>query len=276
MLGDSDVQTRKKKGISAIIAGILMLIIGAHGSAGSLIDILISITEEGLIPKSISFMIGSFLIALAVFGGATVIAGGLLLYLRIPSFLSKFLISLGSGVSVFNLFISIILTSPAIQPLLIAKQISTLLNIGFVYAMYLSATFFAFYALVDDFYGLLLGLISGTLINISQSIAPLIAILDLLKYVGITHPPLIVVKVLAYLFLAGIFFYAAGFLYGYKHYKLGFTVIVIGFLDLFIPLLALFIGFIYEAIKILQAIFILGGIIVGLVELHYGYIHAYK
>lgn len=270
-MSNEEEKLRKKKGLFAIISGILLMIIGAHGSAGSMISILITITQEGLVPLQLSFLIGQIIITIVILGGITVIIGGFLMYLRIPSLLSKTLISLGSGISVFNLYATIILISPAINPALIGAHIPTLVNIGIMYGIALLASFFALYALIDDFYGLTLGLVAGTILSIPLAINPQIAVFVFLNKIGFTNPPPILVNILTFLSFSGALFYVTGFLYSYRWYKLGFIVNLIGVIIFAIPLGIIITGIIIDAIGLFKLFFVICGLIVTIVALHYGY-----
>ena len=170
-----DKSLARRKGITSILAGILLLLGGRQGTVGYIAEIINTSVEEGFISASLASTIESDLETLAIFGGITVIVGGLI-YIslwKLPSFLPKFFISIGSGISVFNLFTTILLSSPTIELLILENEIFLVFQLGLIYLGYLLAALLALYSLVDDFNGLLLGFPAGTFITISLALMPM-------------------------------------------------------------------------------------------------------
>ncbi|MHA1469617.1 MAG: hypothetical protein ACTSSP_03525 [Candidatus Asgardarchaeia archaeon] len=83
---------RKRKSLYAIIAGILLLISGAHGSLGDIPQLIIAAASSGFITVQIARFLITLLIIIAFLGGISVIIGGFLLRIKLPTVVSNFLI----------------------------------------------------------------------------------------------------------------------------------------------------------------------------------------
>ena len=268
-----DKSLARRKGITSILAGILLLLGGRQGTVGYIAEIINTSVEEGFISASLASTIESDLETLAIFGGITVIVGGLI-YIslwKLPSFLPKFFISIGSGISVFNLFTTILLSSPTIELLILENEIFLVFQLGLIYLGYLLAALLALYSLVDDFNGLLLGFPAGTFITISLALMPMTMTMAVSHYIGNRYPMVNISAIAPFLSLIGILFYLAGFLYSYHFYKIGFWISLASLIIAVIPLILTLSSATTIMGRTLLSLFTFIGFFFGFAEMLYGY-----
>nr|MDO8044188.1 hypothetical protein [Candidatus Baldrarchaeota archaeon] len=269
MSGDS--RTRFRQGLFALLSGVSMLVGGFRGRAGGLLTLVREATEVGVLPVEVSRFIGGIVVWLAILGGVTVIFGGFLHFIKAPRFIANFFVSVGSGVSVFNLVSTLIASGPTVKLAILKASFTELLNIGVDFAMLVLASVFAFFALINDPLGFILGMIAGLSVNFSSSLAEFKAISMILNTLGISVPssPLIV-NILVFLFFSGVFFFVAGLLYGYNFYRVGLLFFTIGVIFLFPILFALILGFVFNVINVIRLIFGLVSAVFAIVGMVYG------
>jgi len=264
-------RVRFRQGLFALFSGIFMLLGGFRGRAGGILTLIREAAEIGVLPIEVSKFIGGIVFWLAVLGGITVIFGGFLHFIKAPRFVANFLVSVGSGVSVFNLASTLIASGPTVKLAILKVSLIELLNIGIDFALLLFASVFAFFALINDPLGFILCMIAGLSVNFSSSLAEFKVISRLMNTLGISTPtsPLIV-NILVFLFFSGAFFFIAGVFYGYNFYRIGTLFLVIG-LILFLPILfILFLGFVFDVINAIRLIFGLVGVIFAITSAIYG------
>lgn len=267
--GESRVRLRQS--LFAVLAGVLMLVGGFRGRAGGLIRLIIEATEAGLLPLEVSRFIGSIIVLLAFFGGIAVIFGGFLHFIKAPRFIANFLVSLGSGVSVFNLTMTLITSGPTVKLSLLKSSSKILVNIGIDFALLLFASVFAFFALINDPLGFILGMIAGTLVNFSSSLVEFKLISRFLSILGISSLPQLVANFLIFLFFSGVFFFVAGIFYGYNFYRPGLFFFALGFILFLLPVFVLVLGFVFDLINTVRLLFGLTGMFFAVIGLWYGF-----
>ncbi len=268
---NDESKVRLRQGLFAVVAGILMLIGGFRGRAGGLLRLIIEATEAGLLPLEVSRFIGNIVVWLAFFGGVTVIFGGFLHFVKAPRFIASFFVSLGSGVSVFNLTMTLIASGPAVKLSLLKSSFSGLVYIGFDFALLLFASVFAFFALVNDPLGFILGMIAGTLVNLSGSLTEFKVITRFLSILGVSELPKLVANFLLFLFFSGVFFFVAGIFYGYNFYRLGIFFFALGFILFSLPVFILVLGFVFDLVNTIRLLFGLVGMFFAAIGLWYGF-----
>jgi len=263
-------RVRMRQSLFAIFAGVLMLIGGFRGRAGGLVKLIIEATEAGLLPLEVSRFIGNIVVLLAFLGGVTVIFGGFLHFVKAPRFIANFLVSLGSGVSVFNLTLTLIASGPTVKLSLLKSSFKGLVNIGIDFALLLFASVFAFFALVNDPLGFILGMVAGTLVNFSGSLAEFKVISRFLSSLGVSSLPQPVANFLIFLFFSGVFFFVAGIFYGYNFYRLGIFFFALGFILFSLPVFILVLGFVFDLVNTIRLLFGLVGMFFAALGLWYG------
>ncbi|MCD6514970.1 MAG: hypothetical protein J7L07_08590 [Candidatus Odinarchaeota archaeon] len=262
---------RKRKSLYAIIAGILLLISGAHGSLGDIPQLIIAAASSGFITVQIARFLITLLIIIAFLGGISVIIGGFLLRIKLPTVVSNFLISIGSGVSVFNFVIEIILIGPALKLAILRYETPSILNLGFRYIIIMLAIFFVFMALIKDVIGFIIAFIAGFLMNVASSFSDFLLILNFLGKLGIVRPPLIIVNLLTISFFSGSIFLASAILNGYKIYKLGFILGLIAIALYVLPFLAILISTVLDLINVIRIIIASVGMLFGVLSIVMGF-----
>jgi len=264
-------RTRFRQGLFALFSGVFMLVGGFRGRAGGLLTLIREATEVGVLPVEVSRFIGSIVVWLAILGGVTVIFGSFLHFIKAPRFIANFFVSVGSGVSVFNLASTLIASGPTVKLAIVKASFTELLNIGVDLAMLVLASVFAFFALINDPLGFILGMVAGLSVNFSSSLAEFKTISRILNTLGISVPssPLIA-NILVFLFFSGVFFFVAGILYGYNFYRVGLLFFSIGVIFLFPILFALILGFVFNVVDAIRLIFGLVSAVFAVVGIVYG------
>ena len=269
-----DSKTRFRQGLFALFSGVFMLIGGFRGRVGGLLSLIREVAEVGVLPVEVSRFIGGVVVWLAFLGGVTVVFGGFLHLIKAPRFIANFFVSVGSGVSVFNLVSTLIASGPTVKLAILKAGFTRLLNIGFDLTLLVLASVFAFFALINDPLGFILGMIAGLSVNFSSSLAEFKTISTILNSIGISVPssPLIT-NILVFLFFSGVFFFAAGIFYGYNFYRIGLLFFTIGVIFLFPILFVLILGFVFNVVDVIRlifglvsAIFAIAGMVYGIVK----------
>jgi len=248
-----------------------MLVGGFRGRAGGLLALIIGTTKAGLLPIEASRLIGTIVVWLALLGGVTVIFGGFLHFVKAPRFVANFFVSIGSGVSVFNLVSTLIASGPTVKLAILKASFAELLNIGIDFALLLLASAFAFFALINDPVGFILGMIAGISVNFSSSLAEFKFISRILSFLGLPTPasPL-VINALVFLFFSGAFFFVAGIFYGYNFYRVGLLFSSLGLIFFMPSLFILILGFVFDVINAIRLIFGLAGVVFAAISVFYG------
>lgn len=248
-----------------------MLVGGFRGRAGGLLTLIREATEVGVLPAKVSRFIGGVVVWLAILGGVTVIFGSFLHFIKAPKFVANFFVSVGSGVSVFNLASTLIASGPTVKLAILKASFTELLNIGADLAVLVLASVFAFFALINDPLGFILGMIAGLSVNFSSSLAEFKTISRILSILGVSVPssPMIA-NILVFLFFSGAFFFIAGIFYGYNLYRIGLLFFGVGVIFLFPTLLSLILGFVFNVVSAIRLIFGLVSAISAVIGIVYG------
>lgn len=108
-----EVKTYRTQVIFGVVGGIILILVGAIGSAGFYEFIINYAIKLNYLPREYGALILNILIYLATGGGLTVIAGSLI----IPKIrkLGNWLIGIGAGISLVSLLIRIFFLGPIIQ-----------------------------------------------------------------------------------------------------------------------------------------------------------------
>ncbi|MHA1506178.1 MAG: hypothetical protein ACTSR0_03200 [Candidatus Asgardarchaeia archaeon] len=223
-----------RRGILSILSGIVFLILGLGGSIGNIRGLIVLVVENGVIPEEVALLLLTVLGILSYMGGATMILGGILHIVGAPPLIANFLISIGSGASVLNLIINLILTAPAIKARIISMLLLELLDASTPFLLSVLAMLLVYLSIVDDIRGFIMMVLAGILTNLSGAMVDMKILGILFLRIGLDIPPQLM-AVLPFLFYSGIFFFLSSASYGYGFRKLGLTFAYLGICLFTIP-----------------------------------------
>ncbi len=238
----SNQGVKRRQGILAIIGGILLIISGIHANIFDIQKLIQFAVAENFLPPFIAIVLITILRILGFLAGIPIIIGGLLHMKGKSSTIANFLITLGAGISIIDLFSFMIATGPAVKTYIISVKIIELSRIGLFYAIVLVGLALSFLALFADATGMILGLIAAFATSMAGSIVEVIIITAFLAKLGIINPSPLVIDIMRMILLSGIIFLLGGYLAGTGRYKLASLVTKISLIIYFIPLLVLIIG----------------------------------
>ncbi len=269
MLITNALDKNVKKGIYAIISGVLLLLFGSRYIAERYIDLIISAVDYGILDVATARSLAGILPFLIVFSAILVIAGGLIYIKKGRKFYAGLLIGLGSGASVFNLILTSILTGPLVKLYLIKNEVVKVMSIGTSYALVLLALLFAYMALLSDFSGFTLAFLSGFFINISGSMIEYTIIMRFLGHVGVVNKGNIYAVVIGFIITSGLLLFLTALLYGYEKYTIGVIVSILNFI-LYLPLYFLMMSAVMIPINIIRVILASIGLFFTVITIIYG------
>ncbi len=263
-------KTQLRQGIFAIISGLLLLLAGVHANVKDLRSIIIGMTEQGLIPIELTKIIIDAVFIIGFLGGIPVIIGGIIHLLRKSKFVANMFIGFGSGISISDFFLFMIMTGPALKLAILETRLERVTEIGTQYTIVALGIIFAFFAILTDPIGVIMGFTAGFLINLAGSLTEVIMIMSFLERIGISRPPRIIVDILKILFLTGVLLLIAGILYGYGRYRLGLPFAWFGTIIFLIPLTIIALGFIEKGVFLIRLILGILGEVMSIVTIVYG------
>ena len=147
------------------------------------------VVESEVIPEEVALLLLTVLSILSYMGGVTMIVGGILHIVGAPPFMANFFISLGSGVSVLNLIINLILTAPAIKARIISMLFLELLDASTPFILSVLAMLLVYLSIVDDVRGFIMMMIAGILTNLSGAMVDVKVLKIMFSKIGMEIPP---------------------------------------------------------------------------------------
>lgn len=206
----------------------ILIIAGQHAEISGIMDMLRGVTEFGIIPLEIAITLIQILRILGLFGGLFVLLGGILHLTKKLSFIANLLISIGSGVSLFDLLLFMILSAPMVKVILIQRYVEKMSDLGIQYTLLTIGVVLAFLAMISDTIGFTIGFIAGLLANLSSSLAEARLIVQFLVVMGLVNPSPQTIRVIALILFSGGITLIAGIFYGMKKYTFGFILAILG------------------------------------------------